>query len=80
MTNYISLSLFVIIIIIISVIVHISINILLLHIIVVCFNRSQNPSIQTMYFFSEEKILKGALEKIIKCLVIWNNLFLHNLA
>lgn len=77
MTNYISLSLFVIIIIIISVIVHISINILLLHIIV---NRSQNPSIQTMYFFSEEKILKGALEKIIKCLVIWNNLFLHNLA
>lgn len=66
MTNYISLSLFVIIIIIISVIVHISINILLLHIIVVCFNRSQNPSIQTMYFFSEEKILKGALVGIIK--------------
>ena len=63
MTNYISLSLFVIIIIIISVIVHISINILLLHIIV---NRSQNPSIQTMYFFSEEKILKGALVGIIK--------------
>ena len=62
MTNYISLSLFVIIIII-------SINIFLLHIIVACFNRSQNPSIQTMYVFSEEKILNGALEEIYFCII-----------
>ena len=40
------------------------------------FLTSQNPSIQKMCFFREEKILNGALEEITKCLVIWNNLYL----